>query len=410
MSGVPAMQVHSPDVVPTLAAFDVSAERGFLPATDPLEGLERPGWAPVMQLAQELPKLLAARHVRASIDRLPEDLPDSLEDWSVAECRCAARVLSFLSHAYVWEDPHRPARRLPARLAVPWCRIMQRLGRPPVLSYASYCLDNWRRLDPTKPIELGNLALLNNFLGGLDEEWFVLVHVDIEAKAGQALAGVNEALAGAVAHDPDRVVRGLEHLVGAEERMVTTLLRMPERCDPYIYYNRVRPFIHGWKDNLALPDGLVYEGVAEFGERPQQFRGETGAQSSIIPSLDAALGVTHAEGPLTHYLDEMREYMPPAHRAYLAALEALWDGQGRALLYGYCLDHRQREPRLWAAFRDSIQQLARFRETHYEYADRYIHRQHQRSLSNPTAVGTGGTPFMTYLKEYLEETTRILHA
>ena len=58
-----------------------------------------------------------------------------------------------------------------------------------MLSYASYALDNWRRLDPASPIELGNIALLQNFLGGLDEEWFVLVHVDIEAKAGKALAG-----------------------------------------------------------------------------------------------------------------------------------------------------------------------------------------------------------------------------
>jgi len=404
------MQVQHPDVIPDLAAFEVTPERGFLPVADPLEALDRPGWDGFHRLADDLPKRLAARQVRASVQRLRDVLPDSLEGWSLAECRCAARVLAFLSHAYVWEDPQRPEHRLPAGLAVPWCRVMQRLGRPPVLSYASYCLDNWRRLDPTKPIELGNLALLNNFLGGLDEEWFVLVHVDIEAKAGQAVAGVGEALAGVVGHDLDRVVQGLEELASALERMVATLLRMPERCDPYIYYNRVRPFIHGWKDNPALPDGLVYEGVAEFGERPQRFRGETGAQSSIVPALDAALGVTHAEGPLTHYLDEMRAYMPAAHRAYLTALERLRDDHGRALLYGYCLDHRQREPRLWAAFRDSIRQLARFRETHYDYADRYIHRQHQHSLSNPTAVGTGGTPFMTYLKEHLEETTRILHA
>ena len=42
------------------------------------------------------------------------------------------------------------------------------------------------------PIELGNIALLQNFLGGMDEEWFILVHVDIEARAGSALAGMLE--------------------------------------------------------------------------------------------------------------------------------------------------------------------------------------------------------------------------
>ena len=62
--------------------------------------------------------------------------------------------------------------------------------------------------------------------------------------------------------------------------------RMPEKCDPYVYYHRVRPFIFGSKDNPDLKSGLVYEG--EFKNKAQFFRGETGAQSSIIPALDAA--------------------------------------------------------------------------------------------------------------------------
>lgn len=394
---------------PDPTKFDISPDRGFLPAHDPLIELRRRA-AAFTQLVREAPKLLAARQVRATVDRLKKILPEGKTGWSTDEYRCAGRSLSFLCHAYVWEDPQRPAHRLPVALAVPWCRVMRRLGRPPVLSYASYCLDNWRRLDPKRPVELSNIALLDNFLGGVDEEWFVLVHVDIEAKAGAAMAGVAVAQAGAIAGDRDRVVRGLEATAGGISRMVETLLRMPERCDPYIYYNRVRPYIHGWKDNPALPEGIVYEGVKEYGGKPQRFRGETGAQSSIIPSLDAALGVTHAEGPLTHYLDEMRDYMPPAHRAYIAALEKVRDDRGRALLHGYCLDRKRQEPGLWEAFCECIRHLARFRETHYDYADRYIHQQHQRSLSNPTEVGTGGTPFMKYLKEHLDETTRLIEA
>src|SRR2546425_6396474 len=142
--------------------------------------------------------------------------------------------------------------------------FMKKLGRPPVLSYASYALDNWRRLDPTKPIELGNITLLQNFLGGLDEEWFVLVHVDIEAKAGKALAGIAQALRAARADNPDEVMLCLHSAAAAEEQMHHTLRRMPERCDPYIYYNRVRPYIHGWKDNPTLPRGVVYDGVEDF--------------------------------------------------------------------------------------------------------------------------------------------------
>jgi len=39
-----------------------------------------------------------------------------------------------------------------------------------------------------------------------------------------------------------------------------------------------------------------------------------------------------------------------------------------------------------------------------EYAAAYIRKQSQQAQSNPTEVGTGGTPFIPYLKKHLEET------
>ena len=45
--------------------------------------------------------------------------------------------------------------------------------------------------------------------------------------------------------------------------------RMVEKCDPYIYFNRVRPYINGWKNNPAMPGGLIYDGVARFDGKPQ---------------------------------------------------------------------------------------------------------------------------------------------
>lgn len=53
------------------------------------------------------------------------------------------------------------------------------LGRPPVLSYASYALDNWVRIRENLPVEIGNIIISQNFLGGLDEDWFILIHIDI---------------------------------------------------------------------------------------------------------------------------------------------------------------------------------------------------------------------------------------
>ncbi len=389
----------------SLADFDISPERGFLPAHDPLERL--PDEPILDQIRTDLPKLLTARQFRSFIHAHSTLVKSVAEDWRLDEYRCAMRILSFAGHGYVWEDPVHPADRLPTQLAMPWLEVANQLGRPPVLSYASYALHNWRRLDRTRPIQLDNIVLLQNFLGGIDEEWFVLVHIQIEAEAGPALAGLVHAHNAASEGEPEEVLRGLRALAMGQEAMRTTLLRMKERCDPYIYYNRVRPYIHGWKNNPSLPHGLIYDGISAHNGQPQKFRGETGAQSSIVPSLDAGLGVPHAQDMLTQYLMEMREYMPPRHRAFIAALEERTDDRGRPLLSGYVRDRRERHPELWEAFCACVNLLAQFREIHVGYADRYIHQQHQQS-SNPTAVGTGGTPFMTYLSKHLQDTKQFI--
>jgi len=389
----------------SLSEFEISPEQGFLPQ-DPRE--EVTDCAPLNELGHALPKLLSARMVRSFIDGQRALLPSIPSSWQERDYRAAMRILSFAGHAYVWESPDHPAASLPVQLARPWYEVAQRLGRPPVLSYASYALDNWRRLETSKPIALDNIVLLQNFLGGLDEEWFVVVHVQIERQAGSGLAGLVQAMNGAGLDRGADVLTGLRALAASQTEMRDTLLRMKERCDPYVYYTRVRPYIHGWKNSPTLTEGLFYSGVAAYGGRPQPFRGETGAQSSIVPCLDAGLGISHAPDPLTVYLQEMRDYMPPRHRAFLHSLGQAVDDRGRPLLSGYVRDQKAQNPELWTAYCACIDLLAQFREIHVGYADSYIHRQHQSHESNPTAVGTGGTPFMAYLQKHLDETKRVI--
>jgi len=297
-----------------LDSFEVNGERGFLPTPDPLDCLPEK-FSPWEEIGRNLPKLLLTGKIRHFAQQLP--LLDAARLGDDRERKRAMVILSFLGHAYVWgEDTI--VESLPPSLAVPWHRLALMLGRSPVLSYASYALDNWRRIDRKNPIDLGNIALLQNFLGGQDEEWFVLIHVAIEAAAAPALAAIAAAQQVAANEEPKRVADQLAVIVKAVEAMNQILLRMPERCDPYIYFNRVRPYIHGWANQPSLPSGIVYEDVESYRGQPQKFRGETGAQSSIIPALDAAL----AEDMLRSYLIEMRDYMPPGHRAFIAVLES----------------------------------------------------------------------------------------
>ena len=373
----------------------VHPERGFLPAPDPLRELPA-GFAAWEERAHELGRLIVAGRARRAIEWLP--LLDAAALHDGPELRRAMLLLSFLGHAYVWGGSE-PAARIPDVLAVPWALVAERLGRPPILSYASYALDNWRRLDRDGPFDLGNLALLQNFTGGADEDWFVLVHVAIEAAAAPALGALAPAQGAAAAGDAAKLEEQLECVARSLESMRGLLGRMPEWCDPAVYYRRVRPWIHGWQDQPALPEGVLYDGVASFAGRPQRLRGETGAQSAIVPALDAALGVSHADDPLRAYLQDLRAYHPPAQRAFVEELEA--GPSIRACVAA----HREVSPSLLRAYRACLTELARFRSLHLEYAARYVHEQRESGPANPTGIGTGGTPFMPYLKKHRDETT-----
>ncbi|MFN8390399.1 MAG: hypothetical protein U0136_08930 [Bdellovibrionota bacterium] len=372
--------------------------RGFLPKDDPLRQLPSE-FAALEEMARELPKILVAASPRKLLAQLGPVPIEKLK--TRAEEERAMLLLSFIGHGYVWGEKA-AAPSIPASLALPWHALAKRLDRTPSLVYCSYALHNWRRLVPSEDVKLGNIALLQNFLAGIDEEWFVVIHVDIEALAAPAIRSLLPLQRAAQSGDTVQLRELLERVAGCLERMNASMDRMPENCDPYIYYNRVRPFIHGWKNNPALPQGLIYEGVTEYGGKPQQFRGETGSQSSIVPCLDAALGIVHKEDQLAVYLREMRDYMPKEHRAFLHELEKA--PRTRELISAKYLQ----EPGVKDAFNACVQGINRFRTTHLQYAASYIDKQTQVDPTNPNKVGTGGTPFMVYLGKHQRETAEHL--
>jgi len=382
----------------TSAQTSFNPEQGFLPSADPLTKLPADfnAWEAV---ASQLPKLLLSGQLHGLLTALPPFPIKKLH--RSAEIERAMMILSFISHTYVWGSSI-PTSVLPAKLAVPWYQVSQILNRPQVLSYASYALYNWQRLQANRPVELGNIALLQNFLGGIDEEWFILIHIDIEAKAIPAIASIPTVQNAVTANDSDKLLAAMRRIADSLTSICQSLARMPEHCDPYIYYHRVRPFIHGWTNNPSLPDGLIYEGVSAYQNKPQKFRGETGAQSSIIPALDALLGIEHEDDPLKEYLLEMRIYMPQEHRGFLNQLS---EGPN---LRDFVIRERKNSFNLVEAYNNCVTLVESFRALHLQYAASYIHQQSQSDSANPTDIGTGGTPFMRYLDKHKKETGRFL--
>jgi indoleamine 2,3-dioxygenase len=305
--------------------------------------------------------------------------------------------LSFISHAYIWGSKT-PSKILPEVVAKPWVNLSCILERPPILSYASYCLDNWYRINPKEEISLENIGLITNFLGGVDEDWFVTIHVCIENAATDAIHAASQL---SKLNESDSIVtysKYLKQIIKSLRQVNGIFSRMPEKCDPYVYYHRVRPFIFGTKDNPDLKKGLIYEN--QYKNKPQFFRGETGAQSSIIPYLDGALGIYHTEDHLRHYLNEMRDYMPPDHRKMIEDVELRSNAKH--------FIHQSKQ--LTNEYNKCLEEIRIFRAQHLEFAATYIHKQSQ--IKNPfgrggsTITGTGGTPFMKYLKKHRDETQK----
>ncbi len=366
--------------MPETAISQCFRTKGFLPEADPFTAFP-PGsdFAVLDEIGRDLPSLLHDRGFRKYARTLnlplwpnnrarPEDLP-ALRLYYVRA--------GFLASAYINQVGEPPATKLPANLAVPLYHACQLLRRPPILSYDGYALYNWKRFRKDGPIALGNIDTIQNFVHLYDEHWFILVHVEIEAIAARildAIARVEIALAQGTG---DSIDPFLWEIAGAIRDQVGVLRRIPEHMDSAVYYRTFRPYIRFFEN-------VSYEGIEpEAGTLSMNFRGETGAQSSIMPTLVAFMKIPHKPSMLTNHLVDMRNYMPFEHRMLIERVEAMPAIRG---LSG-------KEP-----FNAILDAIAEFRSVHYGWAQEYINRW----TADPR--GTGGTPYMQWLGQLIQET------
>src|SRR5205814_9509094 len=103
--------------------------------------------------------------------------------------------------------------------------------------------------------------------------------------------------------DPAALNAAVADVAGTLWAQGETLRRIPEKMDPALYYKTFRPYIRFF-------EGVVYEGVATA---PLDFRGETGAQSRVVPTVVAFFKIPHQPSMLTDHLADMRRFMPREH-------------------------------------------------------------------------------------------------
>ncbi|CAL3972926.1 unnamed protein product, partial [Diplocarpon coronariae] len=185
--------------------------------------------------------------------------------------------------------------RLPAAISVPLIHISAYLEVLPVATYAAVCLWNFKPLFQDEPVDnMENLATLTTFTGSIDESWFYLISVAIEARGAPILPLMITAIQAARLNDTATVTACLRGFAERLDDLGSLLQRMHDSCDPQVFYNRIRPFLAGSKNmgEAGLPDGVIYENGSGT-ENFRQYSGGSNAQSSIIQFFDIILGIEH---------------------------------------------------------------------------------------------------------------------
>jgi len=368
-----------------LKRFSVDQERGFLPNPDPFLALH-PQFKVWDELGAEMPSLLAKGDFRSAVENLPLINADKFKDNS--EVDRAMLLLSMFANAYISCGPD-PVKKIPLVLAVPLTEVAEMSGRPPISSHASIVLNNWARINPKGPIELENIRTIQNFLGGQDEDWFFLTTVMIESLGAPAISAILKGQEAAASCDNKNFVDSLESIGEAINNCTNVLDRIPEKCDPHIFYSQIRPFLAGWPE-----EGIIYEGVSD---EPKVYIGGSAAQSSLLQSIDAAMGIFHPHSDSGPFLKKMRKYMPPAHRKFIEYLET------KLPLKKYVEQNESRE--LNDALNRCINTLDGFRKKHMQIVVQYIFDQVK---DGGNVVGTGGTDYLSFLSRTRTETSENL--
>ncbi|KIW30747.1 uncharacterized protein PV07_02451 [Cladophialophora immunda] len=423
--------------------FTVTTSTGFLPCRSPLLRLPEQFNAlsdilndmPIVK-ADKSPGLLATFKLGPLIDSgaLPDltscvdDLRTDTGDLDLEAITAVFRDYSFLASAYLlepcwetWSKDHEAGYGLgravlPKCIASPLVKAADILDIPPFMSYAaSYALYNYSLVNPN--IGAGvydNLRLIRAFERGLDpsssEAGFILTHIHMVQETGPLISGAVDLLS-TIENSPGDVssaISAFQTMLSAMSRIESHMEQMWTHSLPKDYLS-YRTFIFGITSQSMFPNGVIYQGTRYGDSKPLYFRGESGANDSIIPLLDHLMEIPMPSNPLTEILRDFRSYRPKTHREFLAWVMSKSAEVG---VRQYCTHHASslqgveagrsagedeanRALLLPTLYLKLLDHVRSFRWRHWLFAREYIIKR----SSHPTA--TGGSPIVTWLPNQL---------
>lgn len=393
----------------SLPAFMVSTSRGFLPRSDPVVTLPKEFNAlesllnrmPIKTASGE-PGLLAKGEFGAAVDAELPDLSDAVEKYrdDLPLMNALYRDYSFLASAYLLEPCHLRfikgegyglARdRLPKNISLPIVKVAEITGFKPFMEYAgSYALFNYRLIDPSKGLDYDNLTLIRAFEHGLDrtssEAGFVLIHIAMVKNSGALVSAALNCLNACSQNDRDKFNVALGEMLIVLREINRVMNDMWNKSKPGDYTS-FRTFIFGIAKQSMFPNGVIYEGVSD---EPMFFRGESGANDSMIPLCDNLLQISMPNTPLTAILRDFRSYRPGNHRQFLEWVQA-------KSLEIHLKDYALQDPVSSFAYLKVLDQVRDFRWRHWCFTREYVLKQTRHGTA------TGGSPIVTWLPNQLQ--------
>ena len=386
--------------------FNVSRENGFLPIREPLQNLPHE--------YKELQDLINNLHVFQSENReekgvlgIPNEIVEQIKfvpDYSsvidketdIFLLQALYRAYTFVTSGFTLEQAYQEflqsgnygvARQiLPANIAQPLVLVSSKLDVYPWLDYHySYSLGNYVKKDPSGSLHWKNLDMACKFTGTSDEIGFIMVHVYINEVSPQLVKSVMDyGLNPADVNSLQMCGKTLEEMNRRRRDMWT--------ASRHERYNDFRVFIMGIKGNDKIfGQGLVYDGC--FNNEPQQYRGQTGAQDSIIPMIDIFSGIVdfYPDNKLTEYLLDLRSYRPRCIQNFFNDLRNHYKINP---LFKQLTDAKCYEGLVYLL--KIVDEVYLFRNGHWQFVQKYI-------MSNTRyAFATGGTPITTWLINQIE--------
>jgi indoleamine 2,3-dioxygenase len=244
--------------------------------------------------------------------------------------------------------------------------------------------------------------------GTNDENWFYLIMIMIEGKGGEILKEI--------INIEDKIKKkNIKYIINFLKRLHNNLViitkiikKMYEKCDPNIFYNKIRIYLSGSK-NDKLPNGIKIDKTNII----LKYDGGSAAQSTLIQVYDTILGIKHNDYE-EKYLDNMKKYMPLKHRKYLEKIESFENIKD-------LIKKNSNNSKLLKNYNKCVLQLLNFRKAHMGIVKIYvinfiknkeeiIYKTKKKNelfiKKSINAQGTGGTNINIFLGNIIKNTKK----